>query len=312
MEIDKEKKPFFIFAGNKDIQEYFHKILKRGELSHAYIFSGPSHIGKKSFALHMAKQCIAQSRRWDQDVKDERNILDHIFSLIPSQKKKKKSKSSIEPFRTIDIESIREYRRRLSYGAHQGMTICLIEEAHAMTVSAQNAFLKILEEPKENIIFFLLTDRIGSLLPTLVSRCEKITFSLVVKEEMEEFFFSSRFGSDKDLIDLSFGRPGIFQELRNDIKKASDRRTLLHFFTTFSSRNMYERIIFAEKISSKPEKVLELFEMWIEYKRWKCFSQKEFPVALYREIELIDAASDCIRNTNANPRLIAESLFFSL
>ncbi|NCU41333.1 MAG: AAA family ATPase [Candidatus Moranbacteria bacterium] len=310
MEIDKEKNSFFLFAGNKDVQEYLHKILKQEELSHAYIFSGPSHTGKKSFAFHMAKQCIAKSRKWDQDVKDERDILRHISSLIPLQKKK--SKSLTESFRTIDIESIREYRRRLSYGSQQGITVCIIEEAHTMTISAQNAFLKILEEPKENIIFFLLTDRVGFLLPTLVSRCEKITFSLVAKEEMEEFFFSPGAEFDKDLIDLSFGRPGIFQELRNDTKKISDKRTLLHFFTTFPSRNVYERIIFAEKISSKPEKMLELFEMWIEYKRWKSFSQKESPVTLYREIELIDNASDRIRNTNASPRLIAESLFFSL
>jgi DNA polymerase-3 subunit delta' len=312
MGIDKEKDSSFLFAGNKDVQEHLHQILKRESLSHAYIFSGPSHIGKKSFAFHMAKQCIAQSRRWDYELKEEGDSLQHILSLVPLRKKKK-SKSIVESFRTIDIESIRECRRRLSYGSQEGTTVCLIEEAHTMTVPAQNAFLKILEEPKENIIFFLLTDRVGSLLPTLISRCEKITFSLVTKEEMEEFFFSSGSELDKDLIDLSFGRPGIFQELRNDAKKASDRRTLFHFFTTFSSRTLYERSLFAEKISSKPEKILELFEMWIEYKRWKCFSQKkELPIVLYKEIELIDTASNYIRNTNANARLIAESLFFSL
>lgn len=311
MENNKEKLSFFPFCGNKDIQEYLHQTLNQECLSHAYIFSGPSHTGKKSFAFHMAKQCITQSRRWDCDVKDDKNISHHIFSLIPLRKKKKSS-STTESFRTIDIESIREYRRKLSYGSYKGMTICIIEDIHMMTHSAQNAFLKILEEPKKNIIFFLLTDRIGSLLSTLISRCEKVNFSLATKEEMEDFFFSSEGEYEKDFIDLSFGRPGMLQELKNDTKKTSDRRTLFHFFKTFSSRNMYERLLFAEKISSQPEKIVELFEMWIEYKRWECFSQKKSPVVLYKEIEWIDTASDCIRNTNANARLIAESLFVSL
>lgn len=73
---------------------------------------------------------------------------------------------------TIKVETIREVCHQMDVGAMEGLVkMCVIEECQRMTPAASNAFLKTLEEPRENRFFWLLTSHPGSLLPTLVSRC---------------------------------------------------------------------------------------------------------------------------------------------
>ncbi len=98
----------------------------------------------------------------------------------------------IEGTNSISIDQIRELGRKVSLKPYLlPAKVVVIFEAEKLTLPAQNAFLKTLEEPPENTIFILSTTRADSLLPTIVSRCQIITLpeteeiSLTKDEEME-------------------------------------------------------------------------------------------------------------------------------
>lgn len=78
---------------------------------------------------------------------------------------------------SINVETVRQIKAFSEQKRHHGMyRIILISPAEAMNISAANALLKILEEPFENTLFFLVSSHISWLLPTIRSRCQKLYF----------------------------------------------------------------------------------------------------------------------------------------
>lgn len=76
------------------------------------------------------------------------------------------------------INEIRNLQHWLSFSPYQSdKKVVLISQAEKLTIEAQNAFLKSLEEPPENTLIILLSSTIDFLLPTIVSRCQIINLS---------------------------------------------------------------------------------------------------------------------------------------
>lgn len=141
------------------IKEFFEKFMTSGHLSHAYIFSGQEMIGKKTFALELAHQINNTS---------ESEIHPDIFTIDPSLS---------ESGESIPIEQIRNAKNSLSLSVYSGpYKFVIVNNAEKMTTEAQNAFLKILEEPSDSSIIILVSAYPDELLPTITSRCQEIKF----------------------------------------------------------------------------------------------------------------------------------------
>jgi len=85
---------------------------------------------------------------------------------------------------TISIERIRELRRVSSLKPLEGRRVVIIAEADKMTPEASNALLKILEEPPADMQMILTSSRDAGLLPTIISRCQRIDFNLLTNAEV--------------------------------------------------------------------------------------------------------------------------------
>lgn len=150
--------------------------LKNGDISHAYLFSGPEGIGKRITALNFARalNCLAL----DDDACEEcvhckkfQNGNFPDFLLVEPEDG------------SIKIEVIRELQKKMSYRPYEGkFKVVLIQDAEEMTLSAANSFLKTLEEPADATIFILICHNFNLLLPTIISRCQKILFNLIPVE----------------------------------------------------------------------------------------------------------------------------------
>jgi len=135
-----------------------HRVLEAEKLSHAYGFFGPKRIGKRTFAEELAVY-IAPSKM-------ERITLSGDSG-------------------SLSVEEVREARERLmrsSFGG--GKKVLLIDEAHTMTVSAQNSLLKVLEEPKGDTLIMLVSSAPERLLDTILSRLVVMRFSALQDDEI--------------------------------------------------------------------------------------------------------------------------------
>ncbi|EKD58578.1 MAG: hypothetical protein ACD_56C00093G0002 [uncultured bacterium] len=292
------------FIGNKKISSILNVSLKKGVLNHAYIFSGPERVGKFTLARMFALGAIGGGEfDLDVDVADKDALLDLIVVKPEIVEKNKVSKQ-----RDIAIDSIREAKLKLSLFPYRGKyKILIVDDAHRLNVSAQNALLKILEEPNPTTIIILVTHEIDRILATLLSRSQVVNFSLASDREILE---NENF---RDVAALSIGRPGLARLLLDNEDEKNFRQQAHGQFEKVITGSMNERFTLAEEYSKDIVKTLEKLNIWIWEMRKKALSGAENEwVSAYERIEKIQNVLSILKRTNSNARLILETLFMDM
>jgi len=150
------------FEKNK---RYFENAVKNGHLSHAYLFCGPEGIGKKMFAYDIFRLVNQREPDGDPDFKFLTPRLEE--DDLPAGRHGTK----------IYIEDIRKLKSYLSFKPYYGpYKFVVINDADRLVPEAANAFLKMLEEPSQLTIIILVSSNPKLILPTVLSRCEKVQF----------------------------------------------------------------------------------------------------------------------------------------
>lgn len=192
--------------------------------SHAYLLTGPSHSGKKNAALAVATELA----RPFLDAKDlarvSRGQHEHINLLAPEEGK------------SIKISQVKDliYGLSLKTFSDQMPRFVIIEDAHLLTTPAANALLKILEEPPEGTIFFLLATSISQVLPTIASRCVPVVFLPPAQADIKtKIAKDTNTRRSEDIIELAAGHPSLAISLAKDsdlLKKYQSARDLARDF----------------------------------------------------------------------------------
>ena len=173
--------------GQEQIKEHLRGVLSTGKVSHAYIISGERNSGKEFIAriFAMALQC-------------EKGGVEPCGECHSCQQALSKNQPDIiyvshEKPGTISVEDIRtQINADISVKPYSSpRKIYIMNEGEMMTVQAQNALLKTLEEPPEYAVILILTTQAEALLPTILSRCivlnmKPVSDALVKKYLMEE------------------------------------------------------------------------------------------------------------------------------
>jgi DNA polymerase-3 subunit delta' len=147
-------------------------------LPHAYLFVGTEGIGKKLTALNLAKTVNCEEGKEDS--------CDRCLSCRKIEDANHPDVSVITPEgQFIRIDKIRELQRSMSYRPFEGkMRVCIVDGADHMKVEGANALLKTLEEPPPRTLLILLASETDLLLPTIISRCQQITFTALSTDQM--------------------------------------------------------------------------------------------------------------------------------
>ena len=161
--------------------------LKENEISHAYLFSGPSGCLKKEASILFAQSILLEKKSLIEEEnldEEEKNIARRIassnysdFIYLDGHRKEAISKEEIGDIQSLFSKTSSENSDRKVY---------IIDCMENMSISAMNALLKFLEEPSENVYAILTTDNIDKLLPTVISRCVLIPFHSMKKETYYE------------------------------------------------------------------------------------------------------------------------------
>ena len=206
--------------GHKRQIEFISNSISQKNIPNAWLFFGSKGIGKALLAKKVA-QLLASVNFNDQEIIDkisshiliEMDIKTDIQNMYYCQRQKEEKKDKKNKF--INIDDIRSMQKSFSLASvDRRYRTCIIDSADDLNFQASNALLKILEEPPEKTLFIIISNNIQSVLPTIVSRCQKIQFNNLDISEMtkltDNIFENKKIDIKKKeyLLKLSNGSPG--------------------------------------------------------------------------------------------------------
>ena len=192
---------------------------KSGQMHHAWLFTGPKGVGKATLAWRFARALLAYGPNNcpnDLSVPEDHLIARQLSALThpdvillrrPWEGDKKKFKSE------LPIDEVRKLRgffsRHATYG---GAHIAIVDCTDDLSLSAQNALLKTLEEPPKNALLLLIANAPGALLPTIRSRCRTLALRKLDNTDMQQALSTMNAGmsqADREIaMSLANGAPG--------------------------------------------------------------------------------------------------------
>ena len=218
-------------VGNQRVREALGRMLAQKRVPGALIFAGEEAVGKKLFAVELAKALNCRRPR-GAEACDECPACKRIPRFAPSptdaDEKRRFVAWSEHPdvalvrreAAVVNIYQARVVERESNYRPQEGRArVFIIEEADRMNLPAANALLKTLEEAPPTSHLILLTTRPSGLLPTIRSRCQIVRFAPLAPREIEDYLTKNRkrAGEEARLVArLARGRLGRALELNLD------------------------------------------------------------------------------------------------
>ncbi|MGM0420580.1 MAG: DNA polymerase III subunit delta' [Bacillota bacterium] len=247
------------------VKKLLLKQLAQDRLSHAYLFLGPVGVGQKQLALTLAKTYFCKNKTEDccdsclncQKINHDNHPDVDVIGLKEGKKQ-------------LGIDMIREMQRRLAYRPYEGgRRFFIIDNADQMTEEAANSLLKTLEEPPDYATLILIARDENKLLPTIISRCQKLRFSLLSDEILANYFKQNGIKTEslQILIQLAGGS---LEKARNLIEKGEIlemRQELLAFLVELDKKSRVEVLEAAGRWAEWLEQDLPLFDLLIDWYR---------------------------------------------
>ena len=162
---------FEALLGNERLKENLSSSISRGHISHFYLISGPAGSGKRTLSrlLAAAIMCRGAQKPCFSCPACRKVMADTHPDVITVDDPEKK---------TVSVDLIRKAREDMFIRPNEAeKKIYIFPRAQDMRVEAQNALLKVLEEPPAYGVFLLLTDNEEKLLATVRSRCTELTMN---------------------------------------------------------------------------------------------------------------------------------------
>lgn len=179
--------PFSRIVGQEKAVRLLKQAITGAKMPHAYLFVGAPGVGRTTTALAMAQALNCEAPEAGEGCgrcKPCRQLLGGNFPDV----------DVVEPDgQSIKIEQVRDLERRFAYKPVAGRyRVTVVRPAEAMTEEASNAFLKTLEEPPAGNVLILNGTDPSDLLPTIVSRCQKVVFRRIPAPAIEQWLVDQK------------------------------------------------------------------------------------------------------------------------
>lgn len=245
----------------EDLQAAF----ARGRVPSAYLFAGPRGVGKATSAMILARLVNCLGPRSDHHPCDVclscRKITNgnhpDIWTVVPDKN-------------VMKIKQIREMQRLVRFPPQEGrVRVVVLDGVEKMNIEASNAFLKTLEEPPPGNLFVLISSLPSQLLPTILSRCQRVPFAPLRRDVLSQLLVDVH-GRDPVVAALaagvSEGSVGKALEL-DELLAGDDRREFLRALPELHKQPQGSLIAMElaeslSKDSSKANQYLTLVRIW--------------------------------------------------
>jgi DNA polymerase-3 subunit delta' len=259
------------FLGHEWASHLLQQHIAQGEIRHAYLFTGPPGVGRRSMALRFsqAMNCTnppapGEPCRACRVCKNIDRMQHTDLSVVQLAEGKTE----------ILIDQIRTLQHTLSLSPYESrFRVALLLRFELANANAQNALLKTLEEAPEKVVLLLTASSAENLLPTIASRCELLRLRPMPVDQLE-VSLADRFAMTPEearlLAHLSGGRAGYALNLHGDPSALELRRNFVEDFLRLLPASRRERFAHAERFMKKNEKkpdrgrqeMRQLFQVW--------------------------------------------------
>ena len=324
--------------GHEWAVDMLKKHVVNGTTRHAYLFSGPPGLGRRTLALRFAQALNCPSPiepgvacgqcRDCRQIEAMQHADLHVVQAVDDQGKPRIGG-------VLKVDQIRDVRRLLTYKPYQSKyRVALFLRFHEANDSAANALLKTLEEAPSYAVLILTADNPEQLLPTIVSRCEVLRLRPLKIQEVQQALEERGFEANQSkwIAHISGGRFGYARSLIGSEALLVEREERLNDLQSLMSASRVEKFAYADKLSKDKESMRQALLIWLSYWRDVMLRTAQAGTPLVnvdRNLEIEDVASRMdlssarlvvrgLENTlekmdgNVNPRLLAEVLFLDL
>ncbi len=252
---------FESIIGHTSIKNQINKSIKSDKLSHAHLLVGEDGIGKSILARNIGFNILGESV--------DRKYVDLVEWRI------EKSKS------TIGVNSIRTLNEEINKKPYEGNNkVIIIYDGDKMTIQAQNAFLKTIEDPPKNVTILLLCENLQVILDTIKSRCQIHKLKNLNVDEMEEFlkinYEDLPLEEIRVIVAFSNGIPGKAEKFICDNNFKDIRNITMEILLLLNKVETWELIKYESKLSGQKENFEEIITAFLSYIR---------DTIIYKEIE---------------------------
>ena len=243
---------------NRTEKEKMLSEIASGRLSHAYLIEGGEGCGKTYFARFAATAVLCTGDKppcggCPSCVKALAGSHPDLFYFSPDKKA------------SMGVDTVRDIKKSLFFMPNDGdRKVYIIDDAQKMTVQAQNALLKFIEEPPASVLFFIVADKKESLLPTVVSRTRIVSLAPSSDDDIRRFLMSRSKKSDGGQIDeaiqMAEGSPGnALKLLCRDFSR--QRQLCLDFMPILTGTSKADAMAFLLSMKSNRDGVKEFFTL---------------------------------------------------
>jgi DNA polymerase III subunit delta' len=259
-------------VGHEWAVQMLQRDLAQGRERHAYLFTGPAGVGKRTLVAEFARALLCAEAAPPCDVCRPCRLMakgchPDLFTVEPeiSGKRVRVAKIKIEPVRQLiyslalkPVEARRRVARLLNF--------------EAANPESQNAFLKTLEEPPGTVVVLLTAERADDLLPTIVSRCEVVALRPLPLASVREALITRwqvPAARAEWLAHLSGGRLGWAVRMHGDEAALEARAQRLEDLARLLTASRVERMAYAERLAREGslDRIQDTLDLWLGFWR---------------------------------------------
>jgi DNA polymerase-3 subunit delta' len=255
-------------VGHEHAIDMLHRTVAAQQVHHAYLLSGPQHIGKTLLAQRFAQTLLCTG---SSDAREA--LLDPCNTCLSCRKVLHSNHPDVHVIarppdkQFILIEQIRALQSDCARKTLEGRyNVFILLNAHEMNVQAANSLLKTLEEPEPGVVLLLTVTDASLLLPTILSRVQHIPMQLLTTMQIRNALLQRwqiESAEAERIAALAAGRMGWAVQAVEDEEMLAERKAQLDLLTRLPTMSRVERFELVQQLSTESEKIPTLLELWL-------------------------------------------------
>lgn len=292
--------------GNNKIKQDLQEIIDNNTISHSYMFVGIDGIGKKLIAKEFARKILCLNKQnqncatCDSCIKFNSGNNPDFLEIFPDGN-------------SIKIAQMREMQEKVyQKPIVSDKKVFIIDQVEKMTEEAQNSLLKTLEEPPEHMVIILITSNENKLLNTVKSRCIRINFTGLSKQDITKYAGAHQINiSSQNLLEMCGGSIGKLEKINENIDDYNSLELATNKLIDGKLKNVVEEMNCFNILYESKEIIQDLLDYMTVLIYLHISKEKDYRQKFLNTIKLIEETKQRL-NSNTNYDMSIDNLLFKI